>query len=86
LGCNWRFPVVAHQSASNLDIVTLPANGKTWIQEADATLILVDVPKEVIGNTALWGPIMMGLQDFQQGVTQKSLGTYGWRSSSLNLN
>jgi len=72
------FLSLVHQSAANLDIITLPANGNTWIQEAEATLILGDVPKEITGDAALWSAIMMDQQDFLQGVTQNSPGRYDW--------
>ncbi|KAF3044260.1 hypothetical protein E8E12_000971 [Didymella heteroderae] len=66
------FLLLIHKSAANLDIITLPANGNTWIQEAEATLILGDVPEEITGDAALWSAIMMDQQDFLQGVTQNS--------------
>ncbi|KAL1651744.1 hypothetical protein SLS61_005115 [Didymella pomorum] len=68
------FLSLVHQCAANLDIITLPVNGNTWIQEAEATLILGDVPKEITGDAALWSAIMMDQQDFLQGVTQNSPG------------
>lgn len=72
------FLSLVRQSAANLDIVTLPVNGNAWIQEADATLILGDVPREITGDVALWSAIMMDQQDFLQGVTQNSPTRYDW--------
>ncbi|KAF1930157.1 uncharacterized protein M421DRAFT_419196 [Didymella exigua CBS 183.55] len=69
------FLSLIHQSAANLDVITLPANGDTWIQEAEATLILGDTPKDITGDAALWSAIMMDQQDFLQGVTQNSPGS-----------
>ncbi|KZM25261.1 uncharacterized protein EKO05_0005716 [Ascochyta rabiei] len=61
-----------HQSSANLDFITLPAPGNSWIQEAVATLVLGDVPSNNQGDVALWSAIMMDKQDFLQGVTQNS--------------
>jgi hypothetical protein len=61
------------QSAANLDVITLPANGNTYIQEVEASLILGDVPNPITGDVALWSAIMMD-QDFLQGVSQNSPG------------
>ena len=71
------FLSLVHQSAANLDVITLPANGNTYIQEAVATLVLGDVPNPITGDIALWSAIMMDQQDFLQGVTQNSPGRYG---------
>lgn len=60
--------------SANLDIITLPANGNTWIQEAVATLVLGDVPDTITGDAALWSAIMMDQEDFLQGLTQSSPG------------
>lgn len=68
------FLSLVHQSSANLDIITLPTNGNTWIQEAVATLVLGDVPKTITGDAALWSAIMMDQDDFLQGVTQNSPG------------
>lgn len=65
---------LAHQTTANLDVITLPANGNTWIQEAEATLVLGDVPEKITGDAALWSAIMMDREDFLQGVTQNSPG------------
>ena len=62
------------QSSANLDIITLPTRGDTWIQEAVATLVLGDVPASITGDAALWSAIMMDQEDFLQGVTQNSPG------------
>jgi hypothetical protein len=70
------FLALVHQSAANLDVITLPANGNTWIQEAVATLVLGDVPEQITGDVALWSAIMMDQEDFLQGVTQNSPGRY----------
>jgi hypothetical protein len=69
------FLALVHQSAANLDVITLPANGNTWIQEAVATLVLGDVPEQITGDVALWSAIMMDQEDFLQGVTQNSPGS-----------
>lgn len=65
---------LVHQSAANLDVITLPTRGSTYIQEAEATLVLGDVPNPITGDVALWSAIMMDQQDFLQGVTQNSPG------------
>lgn len=65
---------LVHHGFANLDIITLPASGDTWIQEAVATLVLGDVPETITGDAALWSAIMMDQQDFLQGVTQNSPG------------
>ncbi|OSS50973.1 hypothetical protein B5807_04299 [Epicoccum nigrum] len=64
-----------NQSSANLDIITLPTRGNTWIQEAVATLVLGDVPASITGDAALWSAIMMDQEDFLQGVTQNSPGS-----------
>ncbi|KAJ4989694.1 hypothetical protein SVAN01_04724 [Stagonosporopsis vannaccii] len=69
------FLSLVHQSSANLDIITLPANGNTWIQEAVATVVLGDVPQTITGDAALWSAIMMDQEDFLQGVTQNSPGS-----------
>ncbi|KAF3006548.1 hypothetical protein E8E13_006020 [Curvularia kusanoi] len=66
---------LVNQSSANLDIITLPAWGSTWIQEAVATLVLADVPASITGDVALWSAIMMDQDDFLQGVTQNSPGS-----------
>ena len=70
------FLALVHRSIANLDVITLPVNGNTWIQEAVATLVLGDVPNPITGDAALWSAIMMDQQDFLQGVTQNSPGRY----------
>ena len=70
------FMALVHQSVANLDVITLPANGNTWIQEAVATLVLGDIPNPITGDAALWSAIMMDQKDFLQGVTQNSAGRY----------
>ena len=54
---------------ANSDIVTLYAN-KAYIQEANATLVLPELPNPVTGDVALWSAIMMQNEaSFIQGVT-----------------
>jgi len=60
--------------SANLDVITLPANGNTWTQEAVATLVLGHVPDTIVGDAALWSAITMDQEDFLQGVTQNSPG------------
>jgi hypothetical protein len=72
------FLSLVHQSSANLDVITLPANGNTYIQEAVATLVLGDVPNPITGDIALWSAIMMDQEDFLQGVTQNSPGRYDY--------
>jgi hypothetical protein len=47
-----------HQSYANLDIITLNTIGGTWIQEAEGTLAVGDVPSPMTGDVALWSAIM----------------------------
>ena len=72
------FLSLVHRSSANLDVITLPTNGNTYIQEAVATLVLGDVPNPITGDIALWSAIMMDQQDFLQGVTQNSPGRYDY--------
>lgn len=60
--------------SANKDVITLNTNGKAWIEEATATLVLPQLPGEVTGDIALWSAIMMDdfSGDFLQGVTQSS--------------
>ena len=78
------FLSLVHQSTANLDVITLPANGNTWIQEAVATLVLGDVPNPITGDIALWSAIMMDEGDFLQGVTQNSPGRYEHNPVAFN--
>ncbi|KAH8650961.1 hypothetical protein BGZ60DRAFT_569392 [Tricladium varicosporioides] len=61
-----------HQSYANLDIITLNTNSGTWIQEAEATLVVGDVPNPMTGDVALWSAIMTDKGDFLQGVTENA--------------
>jgi hypothetical protein len=79
------FLTLVHQSYANLDIITLPTNDNTWIQEATATLVLGDVPNPITGDIALWSAIMMDKEDFLQGVTQNSPGRYDRVLHDINM-
>lgn len=59
---------------ANLDFVTLNADtgGGTWIQEAEGTLVVGDVPTPMTGDVALWSAIMTDKRDFLQGVTENA--------------
>lgn len=59
---------------ANKDVITVNANGNSWIQEAIATLVVPETPETVSGDIALWSAIMMDDYngDFLQGVTQSS--------------
>jgi hypothetical protein len=59
-------------SNGNLDVITLNVKSGNYIQEADATLVLGDVPNPVRGDVALWSAIMMDKRDFLQGVTENA--------------
>ena len=61
-------------AVANKDAITLITNGKSWIKEAVATLIIPDLPASVMGDIALWSAIMMDdyQGDFLQGVTSSS--------------
>lgn len=64
------------QSTANLDVITLNTGRDTWIQEAEATLVVGNVPNPITGDVALWSAIMMDKKDFLQGVTQNSPSRY----------
>lgn len=66
------FLTLIRQSQANVDFVTLATSGSTWIQEADATLVVGDVPSSMTGDVALWSAIMMDKGDFLQGVTENA--------------
>ncbi|KAH7378691.1 hypothetical protein BKA66DRAFT_587806 [Pyrenochaeta sp. MPI-SDFR-AT-0127] len=63
-------------SCANLDVITLNTGRDTWIQEAEATLVVGNVPNPITGDVALWSAIMMDKKDFLQGVTQNSPSSY----------
>lgn len=69
-------------TCANKDVITLNANGNSWIQEAVATLVVPDIPGTVSGDIALWSAIMMDDYngDFLQGVTQSSPACVSIRS------
>ena len=71
------FLALIHQSYANLDVITLNTKGNTWIQEAEATLVVGNIPSPITGDVALWSAIMMDKRDFLQGVTQNSPSAYG---------
>jgi hypothetical protein len=61
-------------TVANKDVITLQTRGNSWINEAVATLVLLDVPEYVTGDIALWSAIMMNdyQGDFLQGVSSSS--------------
>jgi hypothetical protein len=65
---------------ANLDVITLNTKSGNYIQEAEATLVLGNVPNPPAGDVALWSAIMMDKKDFLQGVTenaaQRSVATH----------
>jgi hypothetical protein len=65
-----------YQSYANLDIITLNTNSGTWIQEAEGTLVVGDVPNPMTGDVALWSAIMTDKGDFLQGVTENAQPRY----------
>jgi hypothetical protein len=65
---------LVQQSAASFEFITLSTRGSTYIQEAEAALVLGDVPYPINGDVALWSAIMMDQRDFLQGVTQNSPG------------
>jgi hypothetical protein len=67
---------LANPAYANLDVVTLPAKGDAWIQEAAATLVVGDVPNPMTGDVALWSAIMTDKGDFLQGVTENVQARY----------
>jgi hypothetical protein len=75
-------------SYANLDIVTLLPKGDNWIQEANATLVLGDIPLPQTGDLFLWSAILMdyGEGDFIQGISQSSeaYGKAAHSASKLN--
>ncbi len=65
------------QTGANLDVITLHVKSGNYIQEAEATLVLGDVPNPMAGDVALWSAIMMDKGDFLQGVTENAAARYG---------
>ncbi|CAK7232363.1 hypothetical protein SBRCBS47491_008244 [Sporothrix bragantina] len=61
------------QVLANLDFVTLNVASGNYIVEADATLVLGDIPSPIAGDVAIWSAIMMnGKADFLQGVSESA--------------
>ena len=70
------FLALIHHGSANIDFVTLNTNSDTWIQEAEGTLVVGDVPNPMTGDVALWSAIMTDKRDFLQGVTENAQPRY----------
>lgn len=54
----------------NTDFVTLTTSNAVWIQEAEATVILPQLPNPVLGHNSLWSAIYTDSnKSFMQGVS-----------------
>jgi hypothetical protein len=74
---------LAQQALANLDVVTLEASSSAYIKEAEATLVVGDVPSPRTGDVALWSAIMTeDNASFLQGVTQNGPAGYESRHCS----
>ncbi|KAI9674311.1 MAG: hypothetical protein M1822_009560 [Bathelium mastoideum] len=80
---------------ANTDLVTLEASTAAWIQEADATVILPQLPNPVSGHNSLWSAIYTDNDEtFMQGVSAVgpgdtfcgAAGTTAWCNNAYALN